>query len=1314
MGEVYLATDSRLERRVALKVLPDAFAADEQFRRRFESEARLAASLDHPHVLPIYEIGEAEGRLYIAMRYVAGSDLDFVLRDGPLPLGRSAGLIEQVAAALDAAHAAGLVHRDVKPGNILVGTVDGADHAYLADFGLARVDARQTGITKPGEMVGSVDYLAPEQIQGAEIDGRADVYALGGVAYTCLTGAPPYARSSEVAVLYAHLEATPPDLAAARADVPASVSNVVARALAKNPRDRFASAGEFARAFRDSARPGTATVASPGHATDAGDGDRTSPGRPQSGATPGGTTRRVVTVLFSDITGSTELAERLDPELLAAVMSRYFEAMREEIDRFGGTVEKFIGDAIVAIFGREVVHEDDAARAVRAALAMRRRLAALNEELAANYDATISCRTGVNTGEVVVGESSAPLLVTGATISIAARLEQAANSGEILLGEATYRLVRDIATTTPLEPLAVHGVSRPLRAFRLDGVLGGRERTREGRTPLVGRDRELARLSQAYDDAAVERTCKLVTLTGPPGVGKTRLVAELVANVGTSARIVAGRPLPYGEQQPYWPLREIVFSAAGVGDGDDEETVRRKVGSLITASPDGALIAAALVRAIGVSTEGGGQEELRWATRRFLIALAGPTPLVVLLEDMQWAEPEFLNLIDNVVADIESAAILVICVARPELLEMKRGSARGGIDSTTIALRPLIQGDAERMLANLVGEATLPAQAEATMLATAEGNPLFIEEIVRMLVDVGVLSREGESGWRFAGSLPSQLLPPTVRGVLAARVDALTHGERALIQRASVIGRVFDQAAVRELSPAGARSDISELLESLVRRDVLARDSDEKELTRLRFRHLLMREVAYDGLPKAERADLHQRFADWLMVSAAGRLGEYEALVGHHLEQAAGYRLELGERAQGMQLAQRASAVLASAGWSAFAHQDRHAAQSLFTRARDMSPEGSRNRLALALPLAELLRQAGDLPASMEALNATVQAARSRGFVDVVARGELLILWLDRSISPSGWSDRVEERTGELERGLEDLQDDESLALLWGIRLDAAISNGQIGAAELAAERARQHSGKSFDRWQVGRRARSLLAELAVIGPAPLVEAEQTCTSLLADAAQDIRLTSSVLCSLARLQAMRGAVADARDSVARGRAIADELGLLYARVFAAEAAAFVARVDGNDHQAAQELDWTIDALTASRDRNVAAKVTLERAWYLLRAGESGTFQANSTRADQSTEVRILAALVDALERYRAGDATAAAERADEAVALAHATESPIWQADALATRAEILVGSGQVKDGLAAAREAGDLYRAKGADALADEIRRRFPETHAL
>ncbi len=616
----------------------------------------------------------------------------------------------------------------------------------------------------------------------------------------------------------------------------------------------------------------------------------------------------MVTALFCDVTGSTALGEELDPEVLRGVMNRYFAEIRAVIERHGGTIEKFIGDAVMAVFGIPRVREDDALRAVRAAAEIRERLPAIAEEVGV----ALQFRTGVNTGPVLMGEGEN--LAIGDAVNVAARLEQAAAPGEIVLGDETLRLVRDAVQVRELEPLQLKGKSEPVAAYRLllvDPAAAGFARHLD--VQLIGRKDELELLRQAWRRAVLESGCHLFTLLGEAGVGKSRLVAELLTGVGEQATVLRGRCLHYGEGITFWPLVEALMPI-GAGAGQVLEHL-----------------------------SGGGAatpEELFWEVRKLLESLAAERSVVLHLDDLQWAEPMLLDLLDHVADLSRGAPILLLCTARPELLDNRPAWGGGKLIATTLLLEPLAAWESEAML-DVLGDGLDP-EARTRVIKASEGNPLFLEEMVALARERGTVE-----------------VPPTIQALLAARLELLGVEERELLERGAIEGEVFHRLAVKAMAGARLAAEVELRLTGLVRKELIrphpATISGDDAF---RFRHLLIRDAAYDGLPKATRAELHERFARWLQDTAAD-LRELDEIAGWHLEQSVHYQQELGRDIDAA-LARSAVGHLRRAARRAGDRSDASAATNLYERALALVAETDPLHPQIAVELADQLNAAGE------------------------------------------------------------------------------------------------------------------------------------------------------------------------------------------------------------------------------------------------------------------------------------------------------------------------------------------------------------------
>jgi class 3 adenylate cyclase/tetratricopeptide (TPR) repeat protein len=622
--------------------------------------------------------------------------------------------------------------------------------------------------------------------------------------------------------------------------------------------------------------------------------------------------RKTVTVLFCDVTESTALGESVDPEALRELLARYFERMKAIVERHSGTVEKFVGDAVMAVFGVPAVHEDDALRAVRAAAEMRDALPELG----------LQARIGLNTGTVVTGTEER--LATGDAVNIAARLEQAANPGEVLIGEPTLELVREAVEVEPVEPLELKGKTEPVRAHRLVHVHEAPERLHE--TPFVGRERELALIQEAWERALSAPRCELVTILGDAGVGKSRLAAEALAPL--QALVVRGRCLSYGEGITYWPVVEVL-----------------KQLDVLPADPEAA---AAIRSLLGEGGTTASAEEIAWAFRKTVEQVAAQRPVALVFEDVHSGEETFLDLVEHLALLSSGAPVLLLCIARQELAERRPAW------QVTLRLEPLPAEDVERLIPNTIGDSLRGRISRA-----AGGNPLFLGEMLAMAGE--------EDG--------DVVVPPTLQTLLAARLDQLESQERAVLECAAVEGEVFHRGAVQELAmgvPA-----VTPRLAALVRKELIAPGKAQiPGEDGFRFRHVLVRDAAYDAQPKAARAELHAQFARWLEAQGTG-LVELDELLGYHLEQAVRYRRELG-RAVDEALAADARDRLTAAGRRALQRLDFNAAVNLLDRATALL-QPSEFDLALVTDLIDALSWARTAEEALHRTRAIAERAAAAG-----------------------------------------------------------------------------------------------------------------------------------------------------------------------------------------------------------------------------------------------------------------------------------------------------------------------------------------------
>jgi class 3 adenylate cyclase/tetratricopeptide (TPR) repeat protein len=985
--------------------------------------------------------------------------------------------------------------------------------------------------------------------------------------------------------------------------------------------------------------------------------------------------RKTVTVVFSDVSGSTSLGEELDPEALRSVMSRYFDAMQAAVERHGGIVEKFIGDAVMAVFGVPQLHEDDALRAVRAAVDMQSALGALNEEL----DTKLQTRIGVNTGEVVAGDPSAgQRLVTGDAVNVAARLEQAVKPGEILLGAPTYRLVRDVVKAEPVEPLELKGKSERIEAYLLHSVQADVPAfTRRLDTPFVGRRRELEFLEAELERAAQERACRLVTVLGPAGIGKSRLVRELLTASGERASVVVGRCLPYGEGITFWPLVEIVRQ---LGTGDARTTTEQ----LVLGDENAGLIAERVAAAIGQAESAGASEETFWAIRKLFEALARDRPAIVVLDDLHWAEPTFLDLVEYLVAFSSGSPILLVCVARAELLDTRPTWSAPRPNATSLLLEALTQDDAGELIERLLEGPELSSDVRGRILAAAEGNPLFVEQMLALQAEDG----NGELD-----------VPPTIQALLASRIDRLEADERAVIERASVEGRLFHRGAVAELAPERVRPNVSTHLLALVRKELVRPDQAEfAGDDGFRFGHILIRDAAYAALPKELRAELHERYADWLERKTEGT-HEYEEIVGYHLEQAYRYRRELGAREESVRaVGTRAGLVLAAAGERALARSDMHAAANLLERALALFSEDEPRRDELRFALGDALLELGDFERGLATLDELADDAGRNG--DARTRWHArLRAGLPRQLTLELGPEEAAAMAREAVAELTGLGDDVGLALAWQVAAQERTWLSDIAGIQAAMAKAYFHAQRVGDTRLVTYSA-FWLGLCAFHGTASLSEAIAICEGLLEAAVTPIQRTDARFW-LGAARAL-GGEADGLATVRAARRMYAELGLKQMYGGTAIPTGDIERLLGQLESAETTLREASETLAEMGEKAYRSTVVLELAHVLFEQGrvdeaEKALGEAEGLSSPEDIFNVAYARVVGANLALSRGQLQEAEQLATEAAAAYEGQQStPAWQADGFLAIASVLQVVGKAEKAREAAERALTLYEQKG------------------
>ncbi|HEU5477558.1 MAG TPA: adenylate/guanylate cyclase domain-containing protein [Gaiellaceae bacterium] len=937
--------------------------------------------------------------------------------------------------------------------------------------------------------------------------------------------------------------------------------------------------------------------------------------------------RKVVTVLFCDVVGSTALGESVDPEALQGVLARYFERMKGIVESHGGSVEKFIGDAVMAVFGVPVAHEDDALRACRAAVEMQEALPELGVE----------GRIGVNTGEVLTGTEER--LATGDAVNVAARLEQAAEPGEVLLGGETFALVGAVVEVGVERSLELKGKTAPVAARPLVRVREAAERSHASR--FVGRERELQQLVDAWGRALAGPRCELVTVVGDPGVGKSRLIAEAVAQI--DARVVRGRCLSYGEGLTYWPVVEVVKQ--------------------LDALPGDELAAATIHSLLGESEAVSGTDEIAWAFRKLLEEQA---PLAVCFDDIQWAEETFLDLIESTALLSTGAAILVVCMARPELLDRRPGWP------VALRLEPLPAKEA----GELVGDA-IPDGVRERIVQASGGNPLFVTEMVALA---------GEDG--------DVEVPATLRALLAARLDQLDEAERKVLERGAVEGELFHRGTVQALAPEEA--EVTSRLAALVRRELVR--PDRPQLPRddaYRFRHLLIRDAAYDALPKATRAELHRRFADWLEEHGTD-LVELDEILGYHLEQASRYRTELGQPDGG--LAERGGSRLAAAGRRALLRGDRRAAFVLLDRALTLL-RPTRLDVMLELDLAE-----AQPTARQSAAIAAAAAERARREGDSAGESvALVIAALNRMFAGEAEVAELEGLAGAALPILEEARNHRGLAHVWhALGFGVANMRGRFEDCAHAAEQALEH-------WRLAgvRRSNPGALDMALtVGPRPADEALEALDATLPESPHPVWLGFR-----AWLLGMQGRLDEAEALAADASERHLELTGSYGTTDWTRAE--IAALAGDHERAARHLERMCEH---QEDEGFVAMLSTFAPRLGLELCELGRFDEAERLALKGRELgEEYDAYTQALWRQvlarvsaHRGELVEGERLAREAVAVIDKTDSLIFQAAAREALAEVLEASGRASEAREALQEVRGRYERKGHVVLAERTRERL------
>lgn len=1020
--------------------------------------------------------------------------------------------------------------------------------------------------------------------------------------------------------------------------------------------------------------------------------------------------RKIVTVLFTDVTGSTSLGERLDPESFRRLMERFFDQMKEIVEHYDGTVVDFIGDAVMAVFGIPRLHEDDPLRALRAASDMLEILPSLNDDLHRLWGTRLQLRTGINTG-VVSGDSAAAgrTVILGDTVNVASRIEQAAQPGEILMGENTYRLVRDVVQVEPLEPIGFKGKSNPVGVYRLAGApQQDAISSQRFDSPMVGRERESMLLHQAFERAKADRTCHLFTVLGPAGVGKSRLVSEVTASFGREARVFQGRCLPYGKGITFWPLAEVVEEAAGLSPDDPSEIAKRKIVKLVEDEQDCEQISQGVGQLIGLGERAVESEQTFWAVRRLFEAMSGDRSLVVVFDDIHWAEPTFLNLVDYVVDWARDQPILIVCLARAELLEVRPQWGGGKFNATTILMEPLGEDQCQRLIDNLLGSEGLDDRVRTHIVQSGEGNPLFVEETVSMLIDDGLLERRGDV-WVETGDLTQVSVPPSIHALLAARLDRLSSEERRVIEAASIVGREFPLAAVVDLARSETQK-VKESLANMVRKQLIKPHVPSAGAEDVyRFRHLLIRDVAYEGISKQVRAELHEQFARWSEEAAGDRVAEYEEILAYHFEQGFKYREELSSVSDAdRELATKAAGHLSVAGRRAFTRNDIHAAINLMSRSAELLAPDDEERLRLSPDFSAALSEVGEFARAEAVLSEAIENARKKGYSALEAHARV-----ERSLLQIQTDTRTSDEAYEVARHavsvFEGARDDRGLARAHRLLGEVYWGRSHYAETERALETAldRAHvAGDSLEEMKI----LAWLPSAALWGPTPVDQALIKCEGILSAGSDNVRVRCKTLAAMAAMKAMKGNFDEARELSAQADRIASDLKLTALVANVTQLAGYVETLAGDALAAEKELRRGYETLVAWGDVGHVSSMAALLAAALYHQGrfdEAGEFirisedSAAPDDADAQTEWRRNKAKIV----LREGRLEEAQELVTEAMEIVDATDLIVLQGDVRIDAAEILGQAGRGLEAAALVRRAVELFEAKGNAASAEAAR---------
>lgn len=979
--------------------------------------------------------------------------------------------------------------------------------------------------------------------------------------------------------------------------------------------------------------------------------------------------RKVVTILFADLVGSTSFGERVDAESARDAMAGYHAMAQEAIVAAGGTVAKFIGDGVMALFGVPETAEDDAERAVAAGLALQRGFGPIRDRVERRHGAELGLRVGINTGEIVLADGDADLI--GDAINTAARLEAACPPGEVLVGEETWRLTRSHVRYEALDEIEVKGKHDPVATYRVvDGEVGDDDLA----TPFVGRVDELARLRAVFDEATDRGVARLVTVIGAPGVGKTRISREFCESLGDSATVAVLRCERVGTAT-FAPIADLLRGITSIDDESDPVQVTATLRELVADLDDADRVAELLAGFVGASPARS-TEEAFLAVRRLVEAVGRRQPLVVVIDDIQWAEPLFLDLLEHLAEWVHGAPAVLVGLARPELRDLRPSLVEPSRWlAASIALEGLDAAATAELAARLVGADSLPAELVARLPDSTEGNPLFVRELMRMLVDDGVIDQTAD-GWQLTIDAEAVEVPPTIHSLLAARLDRMSADERRLVELASVVGPEFALGGVAAIADVSDTGELRPTLERLRRRELIESTGNYwGDEPIYRFHHVLIRDAAYRRLLKRARADLHVRVGEWTERTAADLPGEHQVAIAYHYEQAHEYRRQLDDPAEEIaDVGRRAAELLGAAAEQSLGRDDLAAASTLAERALARLAEGDPRIPALLVVAAEALMALGDVTGGRPVVERLSQVAGDD--VRLAPWAECFVAQLLMLTEPDRLHD-AEQTAGRAATRLAELGDEAGVAKARLVRAGVLARLGQVGQCEAELDLALAAARSAGDR----RRVAAVLGAAPVAalwGPSPIQRAGGRCLDVI----RLLRITTgspaveatSVRCQ-AVLEALRGRFDTARSMLAQSRTTVEELGLRHGVAETDLYTGIVELLAGEPSVAEPALRAAYRDLELLGIGAEAGQAAAYLARAVLRQGrldEANQLAARSAElAGENPQTAITARAVQAEILAAQGDLGAAVAAAAEAVARAEGTDIIVDHANASAVLARV-------------------------------------------